>query len=323
MEEQILHFADQFAWEPEVLNREHLPKKSSSFIVCGMGGSHLGARLLLRHDPTLDLSIHSDYGLPRESEERLRTALIIASSYSGETEETLDTARAAVAAGYAVAVVSTGGTLADFARTHSLPLILIPKKGVEPRMAIGASMLALARFMQNESLEEKIRDAGAGVDVRKGQAAGAVLAQNLQGSIPVLYASTLNTSLAYFWKIALNETGKIPAFYNIFPEVCHNELSGFDNTELSHPLSSHLHILILKDNDDHPRIIKRMNIMRELLETRGISVTDIELAGESGLEKSFQGILAGVWAAIAVAKQYQASDAATPLITEFKHKMQV
>jgi glucose/mannose-6-phosphate isomerase len=321
MEEQILHFADQFSWEPKIENEERLPENTQSLIVCGMGGSHLGARLLLRHDPTLDIRIHSDYGLPTESAERLRSSLIVASSYSGETEEILDAARAASDAGLAVAAVTTGGALAKLARERKLPLILLEKQSVEPRMAVGASMLALARLMRASALEEEIRATGAAIDVHTGETEGTALAERLTGSIPVVYASTLNTSLAYFWKIAFNETGKIPAFYNLFPEVCHNELSGFDAVPSARDLSSSLHILQLHDADDHPRIVKRMRIMRELLEARGVSVTTVELAGHTGLEKALYGVLAGIWTAVAVAKTYHAPDAATPLIAEFKKEM--
>lgn len=321
MEEQILHFAEQFSWEPEVIRAERLPEDKTHFIVEGMGGSHLGARLLLRHDPTLNLAIHSDYGLPNGSHQHLQTALIIASSYSGETEETLNAAQKAVKAGLAVAVVTTGGALARFAEEHTLPLILMPTKSVEPRMAVGASMLALARFMRHTELEKGIRVAGASVDVRKGQASGKTLAKSLVGSIPLVYASTLNASLAYFWKIAFNETSKVPAFYNFFPEVCHNELSGFDNAEHTRAFSSRLHVLMLQDSDDHPRISKRMRLMRELIAAQDLPVTNVELTGCTGLEKAFSGILAGVWTALALAKEYQASDAMTPLIAEFKQNM--
>lgn len=321
MEEQVLHFAEQFAWEPEVLRAEHLPADTAHLFVCGMGGSHLGARLLLRHDPTLDISIHSDYGLPRAPRERLRSALIVLSSYSGETEETLDAARAAVEAGLAVAVVTTGGALAQFAEERSLPLILMPKQSVEPRMAVGAFMLAFARLMRNAGLEKEIRQAGARVDAEQGRAGGEALAKRLVGSIPVIYTSTANAPLAYFWKIAFNETSKVPAFYNLFPEVCHNELSGFDNADHTRAFSSRLHPLFLNDSDDHPRITKRMRLMKELFAARDFSASDVELAGGNGLEKAFSGVLAGVWTAIALAKEYQAPDAATPLIAEFKRKM--
>ena len=321
MEEQVLHFADQFAWEPDVIRAERLPEDNTHFIVCGMGGSHLGARLLLRHDRTLNLSIHSDYGLPGGSEHHLRTALVIACSYSGETEETIDAAQEALKAGLSVAVVTTGGALARFAEEQSLPLIVIPKQSVEPRMAVGAFMLALARLMRDKGLENSIRKAGANADVRRGQAEGELLAKRLVGSVPLVYASSLNASLAYFWKIAFNETSKTPASYNLFPELCHNELSGFDSAESARALSSKMHVLLLRDNDDDPRIEKRMRLMQELLDARAVGVSIVELTGENGLEKALNGVLTGVWTALALAKEYGAPDSATPLIAEFKQKM--
>ena len=321
MEEQILHFVDQFAWKPDVIRTERLPEGAAHFIVCGMGGSHLGARLLLRHDPTLNLTIHSDYGLPGGSLQHLRTALVIACSYSGETEETIDAAQKAVDAGLSVAVVTTGGALAHLAEEKSLPLIMMPKQSVEPRMAVGAFMLALARLMRDADLEQAIRRTGADIDVRKGQTSGESLAQRLAGSVPLVYASSLNASLAYFWKIAFNETSKSPAFYNLFPELCHNELSGFDGTDQARALSSVMHVLMFHDTDDNPRIEKRMRLMQELLEARSVGVSTVEITGGSGLEKALNGVLAGVWTALALAKEYQSPDAATPLIAEFKHKM--
>ena len=321
MEEQVMNFNEQFKWRPELLRAERLPGNPSNIIVCGMGGSHLGARLLLRHDSTLPIKIHSDYGLPRKSDERLRSALIVASSYSGETEETLDSARSAVEAGLSVAVITTEGALASYAEEHSLPIILVPKEKVEPRMAVGAFMLALARLMRDTELEKNIREVGININVKKGQVDGEALAKRLTGSIPLVYASTLNSSLAYFWKIAFNETAKVPAFYNLFPELCHNELSGFDTHEHTRELSSHMSILLLKDSDDHTRITKRMEIMRELLTARDIKVEEVELSGNIGLEKALNGILFGVWTALALAKEYGVPDAVTPLISEFKRKM--
>jgi glucose/mannose-6-phosphate isomerase len=321
MEEQLHHFNTQFSWDPLVEHADNLPHHFSHVIVCGMGGSHLGARLLLRHDPSLDLSLHSDYGLPRQSRNRLQDALLVASSYSGETEETIDAARRAVEAGLALAVITTGGALADFAEEHEIPFIRLPKAEVEPRMAVGVSMLALTRLMRNEGMEKVVREAGSRVAVAEGKALGETLAKRLVGTTPLIYTSTLDMPIAYFWKIVFNETSKVPAFYNLFPEVCHNELSGFDAPESAQPLSRNLHTLFLTDSDNHPRIETRMRIMQKLLEDRRIDATTIELTGETGLEKAFRGILTGVWTAIALAKTYGAPDAATPLIAEFKRTM--
>src|SRR3989338_7666417 len=112
MEEAIKDFHTQFAWKPAVVNGEKLPK-AKKFVVGGMGGSHLSAGLLACGKPELDIVIHRDYGVPALSDAKER--LYIASSYSGNTEETIDFAHAARKKGCAVAVMSVGGKLLKFA----------------------------------------------------------------------------------------------------------------------------------------------------------------------------------------------------------------
>lgn len=95
MKKTIIDFPKQFEFEPVIENADKL-KKADSFVVLGMGGSNLTSSLLTIADPYLDLFCHRDYGLPKIKEERLKNSLIIASSYSGNTEETLDGFREAV-----------------------------------------------------------------------------------------------------------------------------------------------------------------------------------------------------------------------------------
>lgn len=318
MDEQIAQFPQQFSWDPDVLNADHLPTSIAHVLVCGMGGSHLGARLLLRASPELPLSIHSDYGLPSTI---TPDTLVVASSYSGNTEETLDAARAARAAGFPIAIMTTGGALAAFAEEHGLPLVRFPLLSIEPRMAVGVQMLAIARFLGDAELERTVREAGLALDPSRDRRAAAATAAALGIATPVIYASTRNHALAYFWKIALNETGKVPAFSNIFPELCHNELSGYDTPEAARERSTRLHAIMLTDADDHPRIAKRMALAQELLEARGTSVSVFPLSGTASFEKTFSGVLAGAWFALAVAHTYGSPDAATPLIAEFKKRM--
>ena len=320
MEEQIQRFTEQFAWEPEITHAERLPVDSSHLIVCGMGGSHLGAELLLALKPELDITIHSDYGLPHEPSARLRTALIVASSYSGETEETLDAAEKALAAGLSVAVITTGGRLAAFATEHELPCITLPKQGFEPRMAFGAGMLALAKLIGDTELEKNIRDAGNRLQTIDGKDAGTALAKKLIGSTPLVYASTRNTSIASSWKIMLNETAKIPAFTHVLPELCHNELSSFDTAPSTKELSARFHIVFLTDTEDHSRITKRMTQLQKILTARDIPFSIIPLSG-ARIDRVFTSVLLGVWVATALAKEYGIPDAATPLMTEFKRTM--
>src|SRR3989344_8436781 len=126
MEDSIKSFAGQFKWEPEVVSLGSLASKSSKFVVCGLGGSHLAAGLLKVAEPKLDLLIHRDYGLPRVPDYFLSESLIILSSYSGNTEEVLDAGQLALRQKLNLAVITTGGKLLEFARVNNLPYIQLP-----------------------------------------------------------------------------------------------------------------------------------------------------------------------------------------------------
>ena len=316
MDEQIAALPSQFSWQPSF--EGGAPQGSPRhFIVCGMGGSHLGAILLRRHDPELPLRVHSDYGLPAWR----YGGRIILSSHSGNTEEVLDTAQKASDAGLDCVAITTGGALADLARARNIPLILLPTNEVEPRMAVGHSMLAIAYAMQNTSLLGAVAAIGSVLAPQELRAHGEELATSLNGRIPLIYSSEQNRGIANFWKVAFNETTKIPAFRYPVPEFCHNELSGFDAVLSTHGLSSPLAAVFLMDTADHPRTQLRMKIAAEMLEDKGMSVSSIELPGVSALHTALSGVVIGVWTAYTLAHQYGVEDAQTPLIAAFKERM--
>ena len=151
MEEAIKNFAKQFAWKPEIQNAEAF-RPAKRLVVAGMGGSHLAADLLSAYNPRLDVYVHRDYGLPPLSDERLSDSLLVASSYSGNTEETIDFAEEAHAKKFNVVAVAVGGKLIDFAKKNNLPYILIPDTGIQPRSALGFSITALAKFFGNTTM---------------------------------------------------------------------------------------------------------------------------------------------------------------------------
>lgn len=320
MEEAIKSFGEQFDFEPKVENEKAL-KKTDKFIIAGMGGSHLGAWLLKRYDPTLDLLIHRDYGLPRVPEYFLKEALIILSSYSGNTEEVLDVGKVALEKGLSLAVITSGGKLLNFTKENGIPYIRIPDIKVEPRMAVPIAMLALVCFMQNSEVEKAVRVAGEAIDPVKNKELGEKMAGELIDKKITIYSSTLNLPVAYNWKIKFNETAKIPATYNVFPELCHNELSGYDTVENTAPLSKDTHVIMLMDDEDDPRILKRMNILKNILSEKGIETSEVAFSGNSALEKVFNSILLAEWVALTLAHHYGVPNAKTPLIAEFKKRI--
>lgn len=315
MEEQLMQLPEQFSWEPEVIGS--VPN-ASRYLVCGMGGSHLAASLLLRHDPTLPLSIHRDYGLPARVEP---DTLVILSSYSGNTEEVLDAGEASLVAGLPTIAITKGGRLADFAERHEMPHILLPESEVEPRMAIGHALVALATVIGGDALVSAVREAGSALAPESVREMGLEVGNALTERIPLIYASTQNAAIANFWKIAMNETAKIPAFTYAIPEFSHNELSGFDTAPATEGLSERFLAVFLTDEEDHERNTRRMEIARDLLNERGIDTVAVPLEGANGLAKALTGVATGVWAALSLAATYEVPDAQTPLIAEFKDRM--
>ena len=155
MEEAIKNFNTQFSWKPVVMHPEKLPALKK-YILNGMGGSHLAADLLKAIDPTIDLSVFSDYGIPEVPSERLKDSLLIASSFSGNTEEALDFAEEALKKGLPLAVIAKGGALLAFAQEHGIPHVVLPQTNIQPRSGLGFQMLALVALLRDKTLLKEL-----------------------------------------------------------------------------------------------------------------------------------------------------------------------
>jgi glucose/mannose-6-phosphate isomerase len=348
MEQSILDFAKQFTYEPEIINKEKLrlntsnvhnvQKKSffsraknsnktgyKNYILAGMGGSHLAGGILHTRKPGINLYIHRDYDLPAYDEEFCRNALFIASSYSGNTEEVLDFADQAYSKGYDILIISTGGKLIEFAQKNGLAYVQIPDTGIQPRLALGFSTIALAHIVAPELVPElnKMSDI---LKPEKLRTEGESIAETLLGEIPVIYTGTNKRALGYNWKIKMNETGKVPAFYNVFPELNHNEMQGYDLARENFVKSGSLgngdfHFIMIHDAEQNPRITKRMDVVEELFQEKGYGVTKLFLEGQSEFEKIFNSLLLADWVALSLAKKYDVEPEQVPLIEEFKKRI--
>lgn len=320
MEEAIKNFGKQFDYQPVIENESKFEAKDS-VVLCGMGGSHLAAGLIKIYNPALDLYIHRDYGLPLLSEKRFAESLFIASSYSGNTEEVLDFAEQARAKKYNLAVVTVGGKLLEFAKKNKIPYIQLPETAIQPRSAIGFSIIALAKLIEGDDAVTELKTLAKKLDVTKWEKTGKDFAQGIRGQIPVIYSSRINFSIAYNWKIKFNETAKIPAFYNVFPELNHNEMAGFDPIESTKGLSDKFHFIFLDDPSDHPKIMHRAQVTKKLYTDRGLLVTTFQLAGDTVFEKIFNSLILADWIALSVSKMYGTVPDAVPIVEELKKLM--
>lgn len=331
----IKNSCSQFGYEPKIENKAKW-KKFHKFVVAGMGGSNLTTGLVKMWKPEIQIISHRDYGLPAFPERWWTDTLLIASSYSGNTEETLDAYSEAGNRGIARAAISVGGKLLERAKKDGVPYIQMPDTGIQPHSAIGYGLKALLRMLgEEEALAEvgKMHETLRPEDYEK---QGRELAKKLKGYVPIIYASTRNEPLAQNWRVRFNETGKIPAFYNVFPELNHNEMTGFDPVRAltavsERPISNGasvleerkkinelFHFIFLKDAEDHPRILKRMEMTEKLYKARGLPVEIIGLRGADVFHKIFSSLILADWTAYYLGESYGLETTEVPMVEEFK-----
>lgn len=338
----IKNFCSQFAYEPIVENSGQLGKYKK-FVVVGMGGSNLVTGLLRLWKPEIAIIIHRDYGLPILPAAVWGETLVIASSYSGNTEETLDGFTVAGENGLARAVITVGGKLLWGAKREGVPYIQLPDTGIQPRSAMGFSFLALLKLVGDKKDLQEVRKLNISLRSDDFEGAGRKLAQKLKSFVPIIYSSTRNEAIAHNWKVRFNETGKIPAFYNVFPELNHNEMTGFDPASLvgmnalreTQPTKSAgfgvsterkklqklFHFIFLRDDDDDPRIQKRMETTAELYKNINFPVEVLKLEGKNQLLKIFSSLVLADWVAYYTAVEYGVEPEQVPMVEKFKKLM--
>jgi len=317
IKEAIENFAEQFAYQPVIENKEKW-QKFEKFLLVGMGGSHLQGDILRMLKPSLDFMIHSDYGLP---EHIGKDRLVIASSYSGNTEETISAFAYAQERGFPLAVSSIGGKLIELAKEHHVPYVKIPDMGIQPRSALGYTLRALLKLAGEEELLKETEELARVLKPKAFANEGKELAERMRGKVPVIYSSRKNQPIAYNWKIKFNESAKIPSFYNVFPELNHNEMTGFDVIGSTKELSEKIAFVFLKDSKDNERIQKRMAVVEKQYKERGLQVEVVEIEGEGLPEHIFSSLALADWTAWYTAKEYGTEPEEVPMIEEFKKKI--
>jgi glucose/mannose-6-phosphate isomerase len=268
--------------------------------VCGMGGSAIGGELalaVLGDRATRPLRTVSDYALePWAGPD----TLILCSSYSGDTEETLACFEAAGIVGAPRVAVTTGGRLAELARADEVPVIGVPG-GMKPRAAVlyptvaalecaalcGAGPQLHTELDAATSLLEELVERWGPESPEDSLAKR--LARDLQGTLPVITGSGLTAPLARRWKTQLNENPELPAFWSELPEADHNEIAGWERGAGLAPFAA----VFLIDSDQHPRLRKRIKLTCREVERAGGKTIVVESEGETRLERVLSLLLLG------------------------------
>ncbi len=267
-----------------------------NIVVVGMGGSAIGGDLIrsyLRSKLLVPFEVCRTYTLPEYVDDE---TLVIASSYSGNTEETLAAVDDALGRKAMLVAIGSGGMLEDVCKVNDIPLARVPS-GLMPRAALGYSIVPLLMFFEKigliKGIEKEIDHAIAGLQKHRDKYiednATATnpakhLAEKLHGKIVIIYTGpTLTDVVGLRWKGQICENSKALAFANQFPEFNHNELVGWSPSVDAH--KEQLAVVLLRDMDDHAQVRHRMNIVSEIIKSREVAVNEVHSRGETQLER--------------------------------------
>ena len=269
------------------------PADAAGVMVCGMGGSAIGADLAaaaLGERSTLPLLTIRGYELPSWATPEW---LVVCSSFSGNTEETLACWEAAGALGARRIAATTGGELADAARAGGEPVIGLPGILPSPRTAVGytfgvaAECAALAGAQRIHTEIDAAAAALEGAREALVERASEIAAQ-LQGSVPVIYGADLTAPVARRWKGEINENPKLPAFWAELPEADHNEIEGWPGTG-----EGRFSAVFLEDADQHPRERRRIEVTAGVIAPSAAEVVRVVTEGETRTERLFWAVMLG------------------------------
>jgi glucose/mannose-6-phosphate isomerase len=253
-------------------------------ILCGMGGSSLYVDIINNYladssDVSIRIETVTGYSIPKSVNAK---TLIIAASYSGNTEETISALEEALVKNLKIVIFAAGGKLIETAQEKNIDYFQIPS-GLQPRLSTGYFIAGVLGLLSNSGIipskESEVLDAGTRIAESLDEEATKNLSLRVRGKVPVIYATDNNWSIARVSKIKFNENSKTQAFWNYFPELNHNEMVGFTRLEMT-PV-----FLIYKSQFTNPRNHKRIEIFKKLLEEKGCDVVIIEMKGKNILEE--------------------------------------
>ena len=326
-------FPDQVRTALRIAGEMKIPFRApgiSQVVLTGLGGSAIGGdllRALLSDELRVPLLVNRNYTLPKYVGRR---TLVIVSSYSGNTEETISAHREALKRGAKILCISSNGTTERLARRGKNTLIKIPG-GLPPRAALGYSFFPMLAALTKIGLvpdQHRQIDETLGIIERKTEEYGNPqaadnaalnLARQLRGRVGVLYAAADHfDAVATRWRCQFAENAKSFATTNSFPEMNHNELVGW---KALGPQMMEMQVIILRDRGDHPRIRTRIDVTKGILARHTSRVTEVWSEGRSLLARMFSLICLGDWTSFYLAVLHGEDPTPIAVIDELKHAL--
>ncbi|MBI4417274.1 MAG: bifunctional phosphoglucose/phosphomannose isomerase [Ignavibacteriales bacterium] len=280
------------------------PRGIEHIVLTGLGGSAIGGDLLrsyLSNELAIPFLINRHYLLPKFVSKK---TLVIVSSYSGNTEETISAYKDAVKRKARVLCITTGGTIGSTARKLKQPMISIPG-GLSPRAALGYSFFPLlAVLAKNGFVKSKTREIREAIrvldennrtysDPDSQENAPLNLARQWKGKLPVVYSPTdYLDAVNVRWRGQIAENAKQLCFGHVLPEMNHNELVGWN---VLTELMKQMEVVFLRDRGTHPRVAVREELTKQITGKYAAHVTEVWSSGTSPLARMFSLIQFGDW----------------------------
>lgn len=279
----------------EAADLSQYDKPITNVLISGLGGSGIGGTIvaqLVADDAHVPININKEYGIPKYINSK---SLVIISSYSGNTEETLHSMEDAISSGAEVACITSGGEVLRISRENNLNHIIVPG-GMPPRSCLGYSLTQLLYLLDHYGITSKDfrKNLNASIDLLNQEEENMKeeaqkIAKALTDKTPIIYSTASFEGVSIRFRQQLNENSKILCWHHVFPEMNHNELVGWRNK------SESIAVVILRNENDPERVKTRVEICKDIFSKYTSTIIEINSKGSSELENTFYHVHLGDW----------------------------
>lgn len=306
-------------------------KGIANIIISGLGGSAIGGDLFrsyVQYDIKVPVSVNRNYTLPEFAN---KNTLVIISSYSGSTEETISAYKQAIAAKCKVICITSGGEIKKMAKKNKHHCIVIPG-GLQPRCALGYSFFTLfAVFVKlglikdrKDEIKETLRILEEGreefTNLNPENNVALKVAIEIKNKLPVVYSSADVLDVVNLrWRGQISENAKILAYGNVYPEMNHNELVGW---KLNSDILKKIVVIFLKDPSDNERVKMRMDITLGIIKEYADNIVTLESNARGKLARIFDLIYLGDWVSFYLAVLNEVNPTPVKAISYLKNELE-
>ena len=304
--------------------------KPQTIIVAGMGGSAIGGELLkdwARDKIAVPIEVCREYSLPAYAD---KNSLVFVVSYSGETEESLSVFLDAIKRKCMIVCISSGGVLHEFAEKLNVPYLRVPS-GMAPRATLPYLFMPLPILLNKIGLVSdvtpeisetikilrQVSDSNSPEKPFKDNFSKK-LASNICGTVPVVYGFGFYRAVAQRLKTQFNENSKVPAKWEFFPELNHNEIVGWEAVK---ELAKYFSVILIRDDDESKAMRQRIQATKELIYKESVKVFEVQSIGKSMLAKMSSVICTGDFTSVYLAIMRGIDPTPVKTITLLKEKM--